>query len=108
VVEKAFPGARVLAFGHLGDGNVHFNVRAPAGAQDWLASEGDGVSRLVHDLPVAAGGSMSAEHGIGQTKLAEYARLGPPVRLAAQRAIKQALDPRGIMNPGKLVPALTP
>ncbi|HWL46425.1 MAG TPA: FAD-linked oxidase C-terminal domain-containing protein, partial [Sphingomonadaceae bacterium] len=104
VVEDRFPGARVLAFGHLGDGNVHFNVRAPAGAHDWLAREGDAVSSLVHDLTVAAGGSISAEHGIGQTKLAEYARLGEPARLAAQRAIKQALDPRGIMNPGKLVP----
>jgi FAD/FMN-containing dehydrogenase len=104
VVEKAFPGARVLAFGHLGDGNVHFNVRAPAGAQDWLAGEGKAVSSLVHDLTVAADGSISAEHGIGQTKLAEYARLGAPARLAAQRAIKRALDPRGIMNPGKLIP----
>jgi len=106
VVESAFPGSRVLAFGHLGDGNVHFNVRAPKGADDhaWLANEGAAVSRLVHDLTVEAGGSISAEHGIGQTKLAEYARLGDPARLAAQRAIKQALDPRGILNPGKLVP----
>ena len=106
IVEAAFAGARVLAFGHLGDGNVHFNVRAPAGADDraWLAAEGGAASRLVHDLTVAAGGSISAEHGIGQTKLAEYARLGEPARLAAQRAIKHALDPRGILNPGKLVP----
>jgi len=107
-VEAAFAGARVLAFGHLGDGNVHFNVRAPARGDDraWLAAEGAAVSRMVHDLTVAAGGSISAEHGIGQTKLAEYARLGDPVRIAAQRAIKRALDPRGIMNPGKLVPGL--
>nr|WP_156681565.1 FAD-binding oxidoreductase [Sphingomonas profundi] len=105
-VEARFAGARVLAFGHLGDGNVHFNVRPPAGTPNgaWLAEHGDAVSRHVHDLTVAAGGSISAEHGIGQTKLAEYARLGDPVRLAAQRAIKHALDPLGLMNPGKLVP----
>jgi FAD/FMN-containing dehydrogenase len=85
---------------------VHFNVRAPAGADDraWLAAEGAAVNAFVHDLTVAAGGSISAEHGIGQTKLAEYARLGDPVRLAAQRSIKAALDPLGLMNPGKLVP----
>nr|WP_232476190.1 FAD-binding oxidoreductase [Sphingomonas formosensis] len=105
-VERRFAGARVLAFGHLGDGNVHFNVRAPAGADDraWLASEGAAVTELVHDLVTAAGGSISAEHGIGQTKLAEFARLGGTARLAALRAIKSALDPHGIMNPGKLIP----
>lgn len=105
-VEAAFPGSRVLAFGHLGDGNVHFNVRAPAGANDgaWLAEQGEAVNRMVHDLTAAAGGSLSAEHGIGQTKLAEYARLADPARLRAQLAIKSALDPLGIMNPGKLLP----
>jgi FAD/FMN-containing dehydrogenase len=105
-VEAAFSGARVLAFGHLGDGNVHFNVRPPIGADNgrWMAANGVKVSALVHDLTVAAGGSISAEHGIGQTKLAEFARLGDPARLAAMRAIKHALDPSGIMNPGKLVP----
>jgi FAD/FMN-containing dehydrogenase len=105
-VERAFPGVRVLAFGHLGDGNVHFNVRPPAGTdgRNWLVGQGAGASRLVHDLVTAAGGSLSAEHGIGQTKLAEFARLADPTRIAALRAIKSALDPRGIMNPGKLVP----
>lgn len=105
-VEARFPDTRVIAFGHLGDGNVHFNVRAPVGVdpRGWLETTGAAATRLVHDLVVAAGGSISAEHGIGQTKLAEYARLADPVRLAAQRAIKAALDPLGIMNPGKLVP----
>ncbi|TVV75287.1 FAD-binding oxidoreductase [Sphingomonas solaris] len=105
-VEARFPTTRVIAFGHLGDGNVHFNVRAPMGedGRAWLAREGAGVSAFVHDLTVAAGGSISAEHGIGQTKLADYARLADPARLAAQRAIKAALDPLGLMNPGKLVP----
>jgi FAD/FMN-containing dehydrogenase len=105
-VEAAFPGVRVLAFGHLGDGNVHFNVRPPQGVdgRPWLESEGSAVSRLVHDLTTAAGGSISAEHGIGQTKLAEFARLIDPARMTALRAIKAALDPYGIMNPGKLIP----
>ncbi len=104
-VEAAFPGTRVDAFGHLGDGNVHFNVRAPTGATEvWIEETGGAVSRLVHDLVTAAGGSISAEHGIGQMKVAELARLGGAARLSALRAIKSALDPAGIMNPGKLVP----
>jgi len=104
-VEARFAGTRVNAFGHLGDGNVHFNVRAPLGAGTaWLDGEGEAVSRHVHDLVTAAGGSISAEHGIGQMKLAELARLGAPSRLFALRAIKRALDPKNIMNPGKLVP----
>jgi FAD/FMN-containing dehydrogenase len=104
-VEHRFPGARVLAFGHLGDGNVHFNVTAPVGAgEGWLAGEGVMVTAFVHDLVTAAAGSISAEHGIGQARLLELARLGNPAHLSAMRAIKQALDPAGIMNPGKLVP----
>jgi FAD/FMN-containing dehydrogenase len=104
-VEARFPGTRVNAFGHLGDGNVHFNVRAPADAAPaWVEGEGQQVSAYVHDLVTEAGGSISAEHGIGQMKLGELARLGEPARLNAMRAIKQALDPHGIMNPGKLVP----
>ncbi len=104
-VERRFPGTRVIAFGHLGDGNVHFNVRAPAGAGSaWPDGDGAAVTAFVHDLVTAAGGSISAEHGIGQMKLDELARLGGPARLSAMRAIKQALDPKGIMNPGKLVP----
>ena len=104
-VEARFAGSRVNAFGHLGDGNVHFNVRAPAGAgEEWIEREGDAVGTFVHDLVTAAGGSISAEHGIGQMKVDELARLAGPGRLAAIRAIKRALDPGGIMNPGKLVP----
>ncbi len=103
-VEAEFPGARVLAFGHLGDGNLHFNVRAPAldGAA-WLARHGDALTALVYDLVTAAGGSISAEHGIGVLKRADLARLGDPAKLAAMRAIKAALDPFGIMNPGKVI-----
>ncbi|MEO7786872.1 MAG: FAD-binding oxidoreductase [Sphingomicrobium sp.] len=103
-VERAFPGSRASGFGHLGDGNVHFHVRPPAtDPAGWIALSGAAASRLVHDLVVAAGGSISAEHGIGQMKKDELARLGPPSRLAAMHAIKAGLDPLDIMNPGKLI-----
>ena len=108
-VEGRFAGTRVIAFGHLGDGNVHFNVRAPEGADpSWLAREAPLITAYVHDLVVAAGGSISAEHGIGQMRLSELARLGDPARLCVMRAIKKALDPKGIMNPGKLGPPAPP
>jgi FAD/FMN-containing dehydrogenase len=104
-VEAAFPGVIATGFGHLGDGNIHFHVRAGThAAPDWYDSEGEKVTRMVDDLVTAAGGSISAEHGIGQLKRAEFARLAPPGRIHALRAIKHALDPLGIMNPGKLVP----
>ena len=104
-VEARFPGTRVIAFGHLGDGNVHFNVMAPPGAgSEWIREEAPVVTSFVHDLVTAASGSISAEHGIGQMRLSELARLSDPARLRAMRAIKQALDPHGLMNPGKLVP----
>ena len=104
-VQARFPGTRPIAFGHLGDGNVHFNVMAPPGAApDWQAREAGAITSFVHDLVVEAGGSISAEHGIGQMRLSEFARLGDAARLGALRAIKNGLDPLGIMNPGKLVP----
>ena len=102
-VEAAFPGTHASGFGHLGDGNIHFHVRAGSrGGDGWVEQEGEAVSRLVHDLVTAVGGSISAEHGIGQMKRDELARLDP-ARVAHLRAIKAALDPGGIMNPGKLV-----
>jgi FAD/FMN-containing dehydrogenase len=104
-VERAFPGVIASGFGHLGDGNIHFHVRAGShAAPDWYEAEGAEITRFVDDLVTAAGGSISAEHGIGQLKRAEFARLAEPGRVHALRAIKQALDPLGIMNPGKLVP----
>ena len=104
-VERAFPGVIASGFGHLGDGNIHFHVRAAShAAPDWYEREGEQIVRMVDDLVTAAGGSISAEHGIGQLKLHEFERLAPPGRVHALRAIKQALDPLGIMNPGKLVP----
>ncbi|WP_426266774.1 FAD-binding oxidoreductase [Sphingomonas sp. LHG3443-2] len=105
LVEQRFPGTEASGYGHLGDGNVHFHVRAPAGAgEGWADStEGKAVSAYVHDLVTEAGGSISAEHGIGQMKRGELARLASPARMQALRAIKAAMDPRGIFNPGKLV-----
>ena len=103
-VESAFPGAVASAFGHLGDGNLHFHVRAGSRVcPDWHEREGPEITRFVDDLVTRAGGSISAEHGIGQMKRGELERLAPPGDLAALRAIKQALDPLGLMNPGKLV-----
>ncbi len=109
-VEAAFAGARVLAFGHLGDGNVHFNVRAPAASvnrasdsHDWVEQHGAAVTAHVNDAVTAAHGSIAAEHGIGSVKRDELARLGDPAKLAAMRRLKAAFDPLGIMNPGKIV-----
>lgn len=103
-----YPGCRPLVFGHLGDGNLHLNLRPPAGLSTadrraWLEQQGEGARRLLHDLITASHGSISAEHGIGTLKAAELARLGNPAKLAAMMAIKQALDPAGIMNPGKIL-----
>lgn len=107
-VEDSFAGTQAVAFGHLGDGNVHFHVLAPPGSVRgaWEEQEGKRISMLVHDLVTDWGGSISAEHGIGQMKLGEFARLGDPARLGVLRAVKQALDPLGILNPGKLVPPM--
>ena len=96
-VESAFPGAKASAFGHLGDGNVHFHVRLESGQTEKASA----ITRLVHDLVTAAGGSISAEHGIGQMKRDELERLAPPGRLAALRGIKHALDPNGIDESGE-------
>ena len=110
LAEARFPGTHATAFGHLGDGNVHFHVRAAPGMESaqFHAEQAESITRFVHDQVVAAGGTISAEHGIGQMKLAELARLESPARLAALRAIKTAIDPAGLMNPGKLVPLAQP
>ena len=105
--EATFPGTTASSFGHLGDGNVHFHVRAPRGTSDgpaWIAAQGQVINAFVHDAVVAAGGSISAEHGIGQMKRAELGRLASPARISALRAIKAAFDPKGLFNPGKLIP----
>jgi FAD/FMN-containing dehydrogenase len=106
-IENDFPGTRAVAFGHLGDGNVHFHVLAPKGATpgEWEESEGKAISSRVYDLVTEWGGSISAEHGIGQMKVAELGRLGDPVALDIMRRVKAALDPHGLLNPGKLIPS---
>jgi FAD/FMN-containing dehydrogenase len=104
-VEARYPGTRAVAFGHLGDGNVHFHVIAPQGSEPgaWQEHDGKAISRFVHDLVAKWRGSISAEHGIGQLKRDELQRLGDPVALDLMRRVKAALDPIGIMNPGKLI-----
>jgi len=105
-IEARWPGTRAIAFGHLGDGNVHFHVLAPSGveARTWQENEGAAISDDVYAMVTAWGGSISAEHGIGQLKRAALARHGDPVALAVMARVKAALDPQGLLNPGKLVP----
>ena len=100
----AFPGIRVVAFGHVGDGNLHYNLSKPDAQENatFIAAQ-PAVNRIVHDLVHALGGSISAEHGIGQLKREEILRYKSPVEMALMRLIKQAIDPRGLMNPGKVV-----
>lgn len=104
-LERAFPGARALSFGHLGDGNVHHHIQPPTDSDGaaWLARHGTEVSHMVYAHVIELGGSISAEHGIGQMKRDIMAALDSPARLAALRAIKAGLDPAGIFNPGKLI-----
>ncbi len=104
LVARLAPGARPVVYGHLGDGNLHFNVSAAPGADGRaLQDTGDAIRRAVHDLIAASGGSISAEHGIGQLKVGELARYEDPAALELMRRIKRAIDPLGIMNPGKVL-----
>ncbi|MDB5416662.1 MAG: FAD/FMN-containing dehydrogenase [Phenylobacterium sp.] len=94
------PAARIAAFGHVGDGNIHYDVLRPDGGSDTEHSaKREGGSRIVHDLVVSLGGSISAEHGLGSMKTAEALRYKSPVEVEAMRAIRLALDPKRIMNP---------
>ena len=104
-LSQAAPGARVVCFGHLGDGNLHYNLQAPEGesAGSFLAQREEAINALVYDEVQRLGGSISAEHGIGQLKREELARRGSAVGLQMMRAIKHALDPAGLMNPGRVV-----
>ncbi len=98
---RAFaPGCRITAFGHMGDGNIHYDVIRPEGGEDAAHSAGrEAGSRRVHDIAVGLGGSISAEHGLGMMKTEAAALYKSPVELAALRAIRQSLDPQRIMNP---------
>jgi FAD/FMN-containing dehydrogenase len=104
-IAERWPGATSLAFGHLGDGNVHFHIRPPAAAEaeSWIATNGAAASLLVYEAAMAMGGSISAEHGIGRVKRALLNDLGDPARLAVLRALKTAMDPQRLLNPGVLI-----
>lgn len=106
---KALPETRIVAFGHMGDGNLHYNLTLPVNddGQTFLA-RWDTFNRLVHDIAMDMGGSFSAEHGLGQLKRGELERYGSPVTISLMRSIKTALDPHGIMNPGKVIPDQSP
>jgi len=95
---------RVNCFGHLGDGNLHYNVFPPKGeTRDAYVAQRDVIKRTVHDLVHEMGGSVSAEHGVGRLKVEDLERYGDPAKLSAMRAIKAALDPHGILNPGVIL-----
>ncbi len=107
-VLAAMPGARVCAFGHLGDGNIHYNISQPisadmAGDKAAFIGRWREINAIVHGIVLAAGGSISAEHGIGQLKRDELAHIRSPIEMELMRRIKRAFDPAGIMNPGKVV-----
>jgi len=102
-VTRRCPGARPIPFGHVGDGNIHFNIAQPVGGNGagFLAEQGP-INQLVHDIAARLNGSISAEHGIGLLKRDELPRYKPAGALDLMRRIKAALDPDGIMNPGKI------
>jgi FAD/FMN-containing dehydrogenase len=98
------PAIRPFIFGHFGDGNLHYNLSRPAGApRDWAATQGDAVTDAVLDEVMRYGGSISAEHGIGQLKRHAFLAMKDPLELRLMREIKAVFDPAGIMNPGKLL-----
>jgi FAD/FMN-containing dehydrogenase len=103
-VAQHVPQGMLVAYGHLGDGNLHFIINQKAGTQAFqLQAVEQKAKRAIHDIVKDFGGSFSAEHGIGQLKVFELERYAPPVELDLMRTIKRALDPNGIMNPGKVL-----
>jgi D-lactate dehydrogenase (cytochrome) len=103
-LDRAFPGVRMVAFGHVGDGNLHYNAAHPEGSDPavFLARSSE-INRIVHDTVAEFGGSISAEHGLGQYKRGEILRYKSAVEMELMRAVKRAIDPLGIMNPGKVL-----
>jgi FAD/FMN-containing dehydrogenase len=108
LLSAAIPGVRLVNFGHLGDGNLHYNVQAPTGidAAAFLSEREPEVNRIVFDSVTAFGGSISAEHGVGSLKVEHLAHYKSPVALELMRAIKHALDPQNLMNPGRVLQTL--
>jgi FAD/FMN-containing dehydrogenase len=104
-VLRLMPDARPMPFGHVGDGNIHFNIVKPVGAEPKsFQSHTREINEVVHDILLRHGGSISAEHGIGAVRRDELARTADPLELELMSALKTTLDPKGLMNPGKLLP----
>ncbi len=105
LLAREIAGVRLVNFGHLGDGNLHYNVQAPAGgdAKAFLATQEARVNDLVYGAAAHFGGSFSAEHGVGALKIGELAHYQSPVALSMMRAVKQALDPQNLLNPGRVL-----
>ena len=103
-LRSRFAWIEPIVFGHLGDGNLHYNMGTPAGTPIEVAfAHEKQINDLVNDAVHARGGSISAEHGLGQLKREAIARYKPPLELELMRRIKRALDPDGLMNPGKVI-----
>ena len=105
LLQAALPGVRLVNFGHLGDGNLHYNVQAPEGVDGkiFLELHEEQINTLVFDSVAGFGGSISAEHGVGSLKVDKLEHHKSPVALDMMRAIKRALDPHNLMNPGRVV-----
>jgi D-lactate dehydrogenase (cytochrome) len=103
-VERACPGARIIAFGHMGDGNIHYDVLQPLGGdlKDFERRQ-PAIEAAVYDAIDRHAGSISAEHGVGLARRDDIARRKQPAEIAMMRAVKAALDPKGVMNPGKMI-----
>ena len=103
-LQQAFPGVRIVAYGHVGDGNLHYNISKPPGSDDApFKVQAEAIMRVIYDSTLEDDGSISAEHGLGQSKRAAAQHYKAPLELELMRSIKQALDPAGLMNPGKLL-----
>jgi FAD/FMN-containing dehydrogenase len=103
-LDAAFPGVRYVVFGHLGDGNLHYNLSAPAGTDPAVFNATTPrANRIVYDLTAKHGGSFSAEHGVGQMKREEVMHYKPAIEVELMRRVKRALDPQGLLNPGKVI-----
>lgn len=107
MLQRERPGVRLVNFGHLGDGNLHYNLQAPIGcdAAAYVRDQEDSIASLVYDLVREFGESISAEHGIGQLKMSELERHKSAVALDMMQGVKLALDPKNLLNPGRLLPS---